>query len=105
MIDDEIVKKYNLTPPGSGMGSARDAAVIFKIASELKPEVRQFVQQFSMVSYVGLSGSNALTRRQQYDRSAFDVSKQIPTSTCEPLLAKKQYPCMEGSGLYFYTEG
>ena len=42
MIEDEVVKKYNLTPPGSGMGSARDAAVIFKIASELKPEVRQF---------------------------------------------------------------
>lgn len=40
MIEDEVVKKYNLTPPGSGNGSARDAAVIFKIASELKPEVK-----------------------------------------------------------------
>lgn len=40
MIEDEVVKKYNLTPPGSGNGSARDAAVIFKIAGELKPEVQ-----------------------------------------------------------------
>lgn len=39
MIDDDIVKKYNLTPPGTGGGGARDAAVIFKLASQLKPEV------------------------------------------------------------------
>ncbi|KAF9560738.1 NTF2-like protein [Agrocybe pediades] len=39
MIDDEVVKKYNLTPPGFG-GNARDAAVIFKLASQLKPEVQ-----------------------------------------------------------------
>ncbi|KDR78808.1 hypothetical protein GALMADRAFT_244380 [Galerina marginata CBS 339.88] len=39
MIEDETVKKYNLTPPGAG-GSARDAAVIFKLASQLKPEVQ-----------------------------------------------------------------
>ena len=38
MIEDEIVKKHNLVPPGYG-GSARDAAVIFKLASQLKPEV------------------------------------------------------------------
>ncbi|KAH9481760.1 mRNA export factor mex67 [Psilocybe cubensis] len=38
MNEDEVVKKYNLTPPGSG-GSSRDAAVIFKLASQLKPEV------------------------------------------------------------------
>lgn len=38
MIDDEVVKKHNLSPPGRG-GTARDAAVIFKLASQLKPEV------------------------------------------------------------------
>jgi len=38
MIDDDVVKKHNLTPPGRG-GTARDAAVIFKLASQLKPEV------------------------------------------------------------------
>ncbi|KAJ2926056.1 hypothetical protein H1R20_g11039, partial [Candolleomyces eurysporus] len=40
LIDDEAVKKYNLSPPGVGGGSARDAAVILKLASELKPPVK-----------------------------------------------------------------
>ncbi|KAJ3758994.1 hypothetical protein EV360DRAFT_42749 [Lentinula raphanica] len=39
MIEDDIVKKHNLLPPGRG-GSARDAAVMFKLAKELKPQVQ-----------------------------------------------------------------
>ncbi|KAF8896554.1 hypothetical protein BD779DRAFT_1496546 [Infundibulicybe gibba] len=39
MIDDEFVKKNNLTPPGYG-GSTRDAAVLYKLASQLKPEIK-----------------------------------------------------------------
>lgn len=39
MVEDDIVKKYGLTPPGSG-GSTRDAAVIFKLASQLTPQVQ-----------------------------------------------------------------
>ncbi|KAF5379779.1 hypothetical protein D9615_005706 [Tricholomella constricta] len=39
LIDDELIKKHNLAPPGRG-GDARDAAVIFKIASQLKPKVQ-----------------------------------------------------------------
>ncbi|KAF8333869.1 hypothetical protein F5887DRAFT_1063560 [Amanita rubescens] len=38
-LRDDVVKKYNLTPPGSG-GTARDAAVIFKLASQLTPQVQ-----------------------------------------------------------------
>ena len=38
MIQDEVVKKHNLSPPGFG-GTPKDAAVIFKLASQLKPEV------------------------------------------------------------------
>ena len=38
MIEDEVVKKYDLTPPGFG-GTAKDAAVIFKLAGQLKPDV------------------------------------------------------------------
>ena len=38
MLQDEVVKKHNLSPPGFG-GSPKDAAVIFKLASQLKPEV------------------------------------------------------------------
>ncbi|KAF9448656.1 NTF2-like protein [Macrolepiota fuliginosa MF-IS2] len=39
VIDDEIVKKHSLTPPGYG-GDSRTAAVIFKLAGQLKPEVQ-----------------------------------------------------------------
>ncbi|KAF5392214.1 hypothetical protein D9757_001432 [Collybiopsis confluens] len=39
LIDDELVKKFNLTPPGHG-GNARDAAVLFKLAKELTPPVQ-----------------------------------------------------------------
>lgn len=42
MVEDDVVKKYNLTPPGSG-GTARDAAVIFKLASQLTPEVNSLL--------------------------------------------------------------
>ena len=38
MIEDEVVKKHDLTPPGFG-GTVKDAAVIFKLAGQLKPEV------------------------------------------------------------------
>ncbi|KAK7044087.1 nuclear mRNA export, poly(A)+RNA binding protein [Paramarasmius palmivorus] len=37
LVDDELVKENKLSPPGYG-GSAREAAVIFKLAKELKPE-------------------------------------------------------------------
>ena len=48
LVDDELVKKYNLTPPGHG-GSARDAAVVFKLASQLKPEVAHMDIQINNV--------------------------------------------------------
>ncbi|KAJ4480005.1 hypothetical protein J3R30DRAFT_3701151 [Lentinula aciculospora] len=39
LIEDEIVKQFNLLPPGHG-GNSRDAAVVFKLAKELKPQVQ-----------------------------------------------------------------
>ncbi|KAG6916171.1 hypothetical protein DXG01_008144 [Tephrocybe rancida] len=39
LIDDELLKKHNIPPPGRG-GDARDAAVIFKLAKELTPKVK-----------------------------------------------------------------
>ncbi|KAF9266467.1 NTF2-like protein [Marasmius fiardii PR-910] len=39
LIDDEMVKSNKLQPPGYG-GTTREAAVIFKLAKELKPEVQ-----------------------------------------------------------------
>lgn len=39
MQDDEFLAKNRLLPPGAPGSSAREAAVIFKIAGQLKPEV------------------------------------------------------------------
>ncbi|TFK62148.1 NTF2-like protein [Pluteus cervinus] len=39
MLDSEVVKKHNLTPPGHG-GNIRQANTIFRIASQLKPGVK-----------------------------------------------------------------
>ncbi|RDB26344.1 mRNA export factor mex67 [Hypsizygus marmoreus] len=39
LIDDELVKKFGLVPPGHG-GDSRDAAVIFKLAGQLVPKVQ-----------------------------------------------------------------
>lgn len=40
MLDDEELQKHNLLPPGAPGSSPREAAVIFKLASHLKPEVQ-----------------------------------------------------------------
>ncbi len=40
MVEDEILKKHNILPPGVPGSSAREMAVILKLASQLKPEVR-----------------------------------------------------------------
>jgi nuclear RNA export factor len=39
MLDDEELRKHNLLPPGAPGSSPREAAVIFKLASHLKPAV------------------------------------------------------------------
>ncbi|KAJ7183222.1 hypothetical protein C8R46DRAFT_1066309 [Mycena filopes] len=39
MADDELLRKYNMQAPGQGGGTAREAGVIFKLASRLKPPV------------------------------------------------------------------
>ncbi|TCD70222.1 nuclear mRNA export, poly(A)+RNA binding protein [Steccherinum ochraceum] len=39
MLADEFIKKHNLVPPGAPSASQKEAAVIFKLAKELKPEV------------------------------------------------------------------
>ncbi|KIP04393.1 hypothetical protein PHLGIDRAFT_31380 [Phlebiopsis gigantea 11061_1 CR5-6] len=40
MQEDEFIAKHRLTPPGAPGSSAREAAVIFKIAGQLKPEIQ-----------------------------------------------------------------
>ncbi|KAJ7650754.1 hypothetical protein FB45DRAFT_997566 [Roridomyces roridus] len=39
MSEDNLVRKYNLQAPGSAGGTAREAGVIFKLASRLQPPV------------------------------------------------------------------
>lgn len=54
MLEDDFIAKNKLCPPGSPGSSAKEAAVIFKIAGQLKPEVkalsakviRQFITSF-----------------------------------------------------------
>ncbi|KAF8637812.1 hypothetical protein AX16_010730 [Volvariella volvacea WC 439] len=40
LADHEIVRRHNLSSPGLGGGSAKEAAVLFKLASQLQPEVQ-----------------------------------------------------------------
>lgn len=40
MSDDEILSRASLLPPGVPGASGKEAAVIFKLASQLKPPVR-----------------------------------------------------------------
>ncbi|KAF7327415.1 hypothetical protein MKEN_00319300 [Mycena kentingensis (nom. inval.)] len=39
MHEDDLLRKHNIQSPGSGGGGAREAGVIFKLASKLKPPV------------------------------------------------------------------
>lgn len=41
MGDDEELRKARLLPPGMPGSSVREASVLFKLASQLTPEVRQ----------------------------------------------------------------
>ena len=45
MIEDEVVKKYGLTPAGFG-GTAKDAAVIFKLAGQFRPQVASLCDRY-----------------------------------------------------------
>lgn len=39
MVDDEILKKYNVNPPTVSATGSKEMLVIFKLASRLKPSV------------------------------------------------------------------
>jgi hypothetical protein len=72
MIDDEIVKKHSLTPPGYG-GDARTGAVIFKLAGQLKPDVCSRPLLSYPPKLIKFLGSNAILGKQQPFGYAFDV--------------------------------
>lgn len=44
MVDDEILKKYNVNPPTVSATGSKEMLVIFKLASRLKPSVSFFFE-------------------------------------------------------------
>ena len=77
MIEDEVVKKHNLTPPGSG-GTVRDAAVIFKLASQLTPEVRMAIFPPFTCGNI-LIGANVVSGSEQSHGTTSPVPKPLPS--------------------------
>ena len=52
MSEDEMISKAGLLPPGIPGSTGKEAAVIFKLASQLKPPVRlspSFLVPFSSI--------------------------------------------------------
>lgn len=47
MLDDPELSKHRLLPPGAQGSSIREASVLFKLASQLKPTVK-FSHHFSI---------------------------------------------------------
>src|SRR6266702_1004439 len=62
MSEDEMVSKAGLLPPGIPGSTGKEAAVIFKLASQLKPPVR-FVTILSCVFLIH-PGSYYISRQQ-----------------------------------------
>lgn len=52
MSEDEAIMRAGLLPPGVPGGSGREAAVIFKLASQLKPPVRSIHSNHPFFSHL-----------------------------------------------------
>ncbi|KZT19800.1 NTF2-like protein [Neolentinus lepideus HHB14362 ss-1] len=57
MLDDNIIRKSNLLPPGAPGSSVKEASVIFKLASQLKPEVKTVSLAHNNISHGQLLSS------------------------------------------------
>ena len=80
MAEDDFVIKNQLSPPGAP-GSGREAAVIFKLAKELKPEVSWSAMQCHTLANRPV-GSDAITRTQWHpDGNAVVNIVALPSST------------------------
>jgi hypothetical protein len=78
IIEDEVVKKHDLSPPGFG-GTAKDAAVIFKLAGQLKPEVVFSTRAVLLPVTYSFIGPNTVSCQQQLDGQATQSALQIST--------------------------
>ena len=43
MVDDDVLKKYNMNPPLLSGSGSKEMQVIFKLASALKPPVSKII--------------------------------------------------------------
>jgi nuclear RNA export factor len=51
MIEDEFIINNKMVPPGAPGSSAKETAVIFKLAGQLKPEVRPDATLYAKALY------------------------------------------------------
>ena len=52
MSEDEVITRAGLIPPGVPGGTGKEASVIFKLASQLKPPVRSFHSVHIFFSFI-----------------------------------------------------
>lgn len=52
MSEDEMITRAGLVPPGVPGGTGKEASVIFKLASHLKPPVRSFQSLYIFFSFI-----------------------------------------------------
>jgi nuclear RNA export factor len=82
MSEDEVIMRAGLLPPGVPGGTGKEAAVIFKLASQLKPPVCHFYS--SQLSFLIRSGSYNISRQQQPSKHArYHNHSPLPTKSCE----------------------
>lgn len=82
MSEDEIISRAGLLPPGVPGGTGKEAAVIFKLASQLKPPVRHSYS--SHLSLLIRSGSNNISRQQQPSKhTRHHDHSSLPTESCQ----------------------
>lgn len=87
MGDDEELRKARLLPPGMPGSSVREASVLFKLASQLTPEVREL--GFYVSRLTRSLGSNHLFGQQWHPiRSDAGSSLTLSSQIGESFVAK-----------------
>ena len=95
MLDDPIVQKYNLLVPGIPGSSGKEAAIMFKLAAQLRPPVsfRRCSSPFPPF-YSIPTGADIISRKQPHPvRQRHIVNWNVFTKTCQPLA--RQQPAQD----------
>lgn len=105
MLDDEELQKHHLLPPGAPGSSPREAAVIFKLASHLKPEVSPFIKTAFQIPMCAPGTNNIFGQQQHRLRpNAFHAFTLLALSR-QPVSSKQQPPHLERHRLYLRQKG